>query len=161
MEGQKGLQQGLGWVKQGEATFFKYNASPFSLHRCSVWVLKSERLVVREGRGEPSKQPIFFTHTYVGRFSSGKTVLSPSWRVGFLRPASDHRQGRHVTWILPMLGRWFSSDKTVLSPTVEGGRVSCDQPQIPDRDMAPVTARLVALEILHWKLDIGHWTLDP
>ena len=55
--------------------------------------------------------------------------------------------------------------------------VSCDQPQIPDRDMAPVTARLVTLNrlhqskltlvirhwtitIRHWTLDIGHWILD-
>ena len=80
------------------------------------------------------------------------------------------------------LAAWLSSGKTVLSPV--GGLVSCDQPQIPDRDMAPVTARLVTLnrlhqskltlvirhwtmnirhwtlDIRHWALDIGHWTLD-
>ena len=51
-----------------------------------------------------------------------------------------------------------------------GGLVSCDQPQIPDRDMAPVTARLVTLNrlhqskltlvIRHWTITIRHWTLD-
>ena len=138
--------------------------------------------------------PIFFGQVHI-RWPAGspaKQWCLSQWRVGFLRRTGSqtvlgaslgfklsvservrlcwlvHIRDFHPCFLLhTYVGGMVVRPAKQWSHPVESGFLAGRR--FPDRDMAPVTARLVTLNCLHqsqltwgnvqlWTLDIGHWT---
>ena len=91
--GQKGLQQGLGWVKRGRPlSSSTYNASHFPV---AQFVSNRMVFVVRGGDLQTTRPfPSFLAHTYVGRVGVRQNSGLSWWRVGgFLAPRPGSQTG--------------------------------------------------------------------